>query len=214
MKKILGIAAASFAAFAFSSSANAGVVDFVDYAAGNEHGIASGDTVVIGGETITFTSNFKPYFDDLSGGPGGLGVCRNLAGGAVRDAVCTPAGDDSTDGDMGVDEWVELSFDDGPFDLKGLSFTDGRHKNLNNNNVGLVGLMVNSVDLGAFTFAAAVLAAKSGIFGAVDTIRFTYIDTEFYVNSLSDVPIPGALPLLLSGIAGLGFASRRKKKLA
>ena len=30
--------------------------------------------------------------------------------------------------------------------------------------------------------------------------------------TVSDVPIPGAIPLLLSGIAGLGFASRKKKK--
>ena len=30
----------------------------------------------------------------------------------------------------------------------------------------------------------------------------------------SDVPVPAALPLLISGLAGLGFASRRKKKKA
>ncbi len=29
--------------------------------------------------------------------------------------------------------------------------------------------------------------------------------------TVSEVPIPGAIPLLLSGIAGLGFASRKKK---
>ena len=30
--------------------------------------------------------------------------------------------------------------------------------------------------------------------------------------TISEVPVPAALPLLLSGMAGLGFASRRKKK--
>ena len=32
--------------------------------------------------------------------------------------------------------------------------------------------------------------------------------------TVSDVPIPGAIPLLISGIAGLGFASKKKKKQA
>ena len=32
--------------------------------------------------------------------------------------------------------------------------------------------------------------------------------------TVSDVPIPGAIPLLLSGIAGLGFASKKKKQQA
>jgi len=34
------------------------------------------------------------------------------------------------------------------------------------------------------------------------------------VNSFSAnnvIPVPGALPLLISGLAGLGFAARRKK---
>jgi len=38
--------------------------------------------------------------------------------------------------------------------------------------------------------------------GAVDNLSF----------DVADVPIPGALPLLLSGIAGLGFSMRRKKR--
>jgi hypothetical protein len=29
---------------------------------------------------------------------------------------------------------------------------------------------------------------------------------------ISEVPVPAALPLLLSGLAGLGFASRRRRK--
>ena len=39
--------------------------------------------------------------------------------------------------------------------------------------------------------------------GAVDNLTF----------DVADIPVPGALPLLLSGIAGLGFAMRRKKRI-
>lgn len=43
-------------------------------------------------------------------------------------------------------------------------------------------------------------------------INFMGISGAFENINLSEVPVPGALPLLLSGIAGLGFASRRRKK--
>lgn len=39
--------------------------------------------------------------------------------------------------------------------------------------------------------------------GAIDNLTF----------DVADVPIPGAIPLLISGIAGLGFAARRKKAI-
>lgn len=61
---------------------------------------------------------------------------------------------------------------------------------------------------------------------AVDLLTKTFVGSTFEFVALSknnpsgfviaqfdiaEVPIPGALPLLLSGIAGLGFAARRKK---
>ncbi len=50
----------------------------------------------------------------------------------------------------------------------------------------------------------------------VDTIRLTFFGEHFGngfpdINiAVSSVPVPAALPLLLSGIAGLGFAARRR----
>lgn len=60
---------------------------------------------------------------------------------------------------------------------------------------------------------------------AVDLLAMSFVGTSFlFVPITADagfaiaafdveaVPIPGALPLLISGLAGLGFASRRRKK--
>ncbi|PQA85649.1 hypothetical protein CW354_22225 [Marinicaulis flavus] len=39
----------------------------------------------------------------------------------------------------------------------------------------------------------------------------SFLTINYTVPEVSEVPVPAALPLLLSGIAGLGFASRRRK---
>jgi len=217
MKKLLAIAAASIAAGAFSTAANAAVLDFAAFAAGNEHGIDNGDSLTFDGVSVTFVANdgFHPYFDDeISGRPSGLGVCRELTG----SLQCKDSSDDSADGDLGTDEFIKILFDDGPFDVRNISFRDGEHFDLNGDDTGMVtwstfddmgGLVASGDD----TFADVVAMALSGFFDGVDGIGFEYVDTEFYVEAISDVPLPAALPLLLSGIAGLGFASRRKKKV-
>lgn len=60
------------------------------------------------------------------------------------------------------------------------------------------------------------LAILSAAFGNVTSILFSS-DTVFpaYDNfDVSAVPLPGALPLFLAGIAGLSFGKRRRKKSA
>lgn len=53
----------------------------------------------------------------------------------------------------------------------------------------------------------------SGIAGvALATIELTGSGAIDNLTFDAAIPVPGALPLLLSGIAGLGFASRRKRK--
>ncbi len=214
MKKLIAFAAASIAACSLSMTAHAAtIMDFAAYAAGNEHGVASGTSLNINGVNMTFQSNYNPYFDDVSNGlPAGLGVCRNLS----SKAQCVNAGDDSIDGDFGVNENISILFDDGPFNVLQLSFRDGQHNSLNFDDVGTIkwsildalGGVLNS---GVTTFVNLLAMASAGHFANVNGIGFEFVDTEFYVENISDVPVPAALPLLISGLAGLSFAIRRKK---
>ncbi|MCK5749697.1 MAG: VPLPA-CTERM sorting domain-containing protein [Oricola sp.] len=56
----------------------------------------------------------------------------------------------------------------------------------------------------AYRYLIATIPGGSG-----DGFRVKWVSA-----SVSEVPVPAALPLLLSGLAGLGFASRRKKAAA
>ncbi len=229
MKKFLTTVALVFSAGLFATSATAGTISFADYAVDNEGGILNQSSITFStGQTIRFVANrgprdgFSPYFDDTNDGkPAGLGVCKVLAG-APRNAdagqgapgaECLDSSDDSIDGSAGVREFLTLEFVDGPFDLVGLSFRDGNHDDLNNSD-GLVRWSIvttRNIFGGTNTFAEVVAMAAAGEFMDLKFLTLGYVDTEFYLESISDVPIPGAIPILLSGIAGLGFASRKKK---
>jgi len=208
MKKLLTLAAAATAATLMAAPANAVLIDFVAEAAVSERGVTNGTSFAsanFGGLSLTFNASGNAYFDGIAGGkPGGLGDCQTLR----PDMTCSPNSDDNVGATM---EWVRIEFDDGPFTVANVSFngTIGgvQHLSLDNYAGGMVLVTTNLAAVTAYTFAAA--AATN--FGAVSWIRFDYMDTEFYVSSISDIPIPAALPLLLSGLAGLGFASRRRK---
>lgn len=198
MKRILLATAATCALAA--SQAGAATLDFVAFAAGNEHGIASGTTLTFDGLDVTFTSNYNPYFDDISSGrPGGLGVCKIL----TSDAQCTPSNDDN----VTVDEWVTLTFGQ-TVDLSGFSFNDADHFSLNSS-LNTFGLTLNGGLASSTSFASAV----GSTYYNVNSITFAHENIEFYVDLIeaAPVPIPASAPLLLGALGLLGFASRRRK---
>ncbi|NNL87512.1 MAG: VPLPA-CTERM sorting domain-containing protein, partial [Marinicaulis sp.] len=68
--------------------------------------------------------------------------------------------------------------------------------------------------IGTDSFAFVHDMISAGINGVV-AFGFGFADDggdQFYIESI-ETPIPAALPLLLSGIAGLGFASRKQKSV-
>ena len=204
---------AAVAAGLISGQASATVIDFVaEAAARGERGVADGtvlNTAEMGGLNLQFSggiggaSSDFAYFNAATsnGSPQGLGTCSRL------DSLnqCNPEYDDV----VAANEWVQVGFVDGPFDINAMSFVGAGNASLDNSS-GLIKITtsLNSViSVVTMTFAQ----AASNAFGLVDWIRFQYAGTEFVVAQISDIPLPGALPLLLSGLAGLGFAARRKK---
>ncbi len=98
-----------------------------------------------------------------------------------------------------------------PQSLSGLSFTDHEHFDLNGNDANTFLISLNGGAFAPMTFADAVAATFTG----VSSIAFGFDPAngvQYYVNSL-ETPLPATAPLLLAGLAGLGFAARRKPRI-
>lgn len=84
---------------------------------------------------------------------------------------------------------------------------------------GDIGIIVDGGAIQTFTdfLAMGIVAAGGGALTlSGTTFEFISLSAEggYSIEGFSVVPIPGAIPLLLSGLAGLSFASRGKKKKA
>jgi hypothetical protein len=196
-------------AFLSCGGADAAVLDFVAEAAGNERGVADGTVIVLDGLPVEFSagppdSQFA-YFDDVfEGRPAGLGVCSTLEGPPPAD--CAIAADDN----LQAGESVTLTFPV-PLDLSDFSFNDDDHFSLNSS---ASTLLINGV---AFTFADVVnlTAAVAAVVTGITSITFGYggdNPAAYYVASFVATPLPAAAPLFFAGLAGLAFASRKKRR--
>lgn len=110
-------------------------------------------------------------------------------------------------------ESVEFTFTDSVF-LSNIEFNAGNDTDCSNpGSEGPCGDFNLYIDNVFFATITAVDLLADTFFGSVfrfepitDGAGFTIAQFD-----VSDVPVPAALPLLISGLAGLGFASRRKK---
>jgi hypothetical protein len=214
VKKIIAVMAS--AAIVLASAAQATVINFVAEAnTGGERGVADGtalNTAALGGLNLAFSggrggsaADFA-YFNAPGGRRlGGLGTCTTLD--PMMQCV------DPTDDTVAHAENVRVDFLDGPFEIRRLSF-NGRFAALDGSPLLLK--ITTSLSGVVSEFLISFADASRRNFGFVDWVRFEFVQgqgnvAKFFVASISDVPLPGALPLLLSGLAGIGFAARRRR---
>ena len=215
MKKFL--AGLAVAALVSVGSAGATTINFAKEAnVGGERGLADGtvlNTANLGGLNLRFSGGrggdaFEfAYFNQPEGTRlGGLGTCTTLD----RMMQCVPSGDDTVD----HGEFVRVDFVDGPFEIVRMSF-NYRFESLNDSPllVQITTSLMGVVSQMVLSFAD----ATTHNFGFVDWIQWDFlrdqgVNAKFFVSSISnEIPVPGALPLLLSGLAGLGFAASRRR---
>lgn len=114
-------------------------------------------------------------------------------------------------------ESLRFDFSDNPLPviLSNIEFNSGADQDCSDGGEGGCGFVDLYID-GLFEVSIDinnVNVLAGGYVGRVFEFVATSANNGFAIGSLKvqEVPIPGALPLLLSGIAGLGFAARRKK---
>ncbi|WP_428409486.1 VPLPA-CTERM sorting domain-containing protein [Hyphococcus sp.] len=171
--------------------------------------------------TIDHAAGFDYELDGIA-----LNVVAYADGGATRliqDVVPGDSGlgaysesnanDDQTQADS--NEAIEFTFDD-VVTLTDVEFNAGGDVNCSSfGDEGPCGdfrLTIDGMVIGVLAAEDMIANLGTGMSFLLEAITpeagFTIAQ---FTTSVSDVPVPAALPLLLSGIAGLGFASRRRR---
>lgn len=219
------LAAVAVAGFAFSASghANATTFGFAAVTNNNAGDVAIAEAQIFvdvldgGGGTVDFTfQNAGPaassivqlYWDDAAGVLGAFSNTFDSSAGVLFSAGANP-------GNLPGGNPVGFSAtDSADADNPGGKANNGVQPN--------EFVTANFALLGGATFndvlaALAAGANDDGTLGSDDGLRigihvqaFASGGSESLVNSISTVPVPAALPLLLTALAGFGYAARRR----
>ncbi len=196
---------------AMSFSVSAVTFDFVAEASGNEHGAASITVNDVSGLGVTATgfdsstgAAYSAYLDDVSGGPGGLGVCQNL----IVDQ-CNPSSDDN----VTFGESLKLVFNQ-EVTIDQITFNNGDHKQTFSGDFDLTINGGSTMTYALTNIFNVPLTGTEFIFANPNSLGGSGVSNEyqFYIGALevTPVPVPPAVWLFGSGLLGLVAVARRR----
>ena len=185
----------------------------------------SGNTFTVGGiGVIASGSNvnetFSEAFLDSTDGSGraGLGVCSTepaggggLFSGCGTTKLALNTADDNVSGIQGG-ETLNLQFVGGPVSIMGATFRNATHKLYDNTTTERTGTFALYKNGTLFSSTASFVNFLWSSLGSdVTSLGFKYTGKEFYLSTITAVPLPAGVLLLGSALGGLGLMKRRRK---